>query len=193
MRLKKKQKELVIKLVAEGLQTDEINEQAAEFKPSFSVSRQQVDYYRKTREQDIQVIRAVDEKSALVEGYANKEHRVYKLSLLATLMEKDLLGGFLWLDDLKGVGSGDVAQIVDFETFNSSEVAQYRGVLDDIAKETGGRVQKTDVTSKGEKIESGADAERFDRAISTLADALNGIINKNDARDADTSGHTDET
>jgi hypothetical protein len=87
-------------------------------------------------------------------------------------MEKDLLGGFLWLDDVKGVGSGEVATIVDFETFNSSEVSQYRGVLDDIAKETGGRVQRTDVTSKNEKIESGIDDERFDRAISTLASAI---------------------
>lgn len=148
MRLKKRQKEIILKMVAEGLQTDEINTQAAEFKPPFSVSRQQVDYYRDTRQQDIKAIRAVSEKSALVEGYALKEHRVYKLSLLAALMERDLLGGFLWTDQVKGVGSGDIAEIVDYEEFNSSEVAQYRGVLDDIAKETGGRVQRADVTNK---------------------------------------------
>lgn len=143
---------MVIAAVAEGLQTDEINERAANFKPPFSVSRQQVDYYRDTREQDIKAIRAIDEKSALVEGYALKEHRVYKLALLAALMERDLFGGFLWLDQVKGVGSGDIAEIVDYEEFNAGEVVQYRGVLDDIAKETGGRVQKTDVTSGGEKI-----------------------------------------
>ena len=135
---------MVIKAVAEGLQTDEINERAANFKPPFSVSRQQVDYYRDTREQDIKAIRSISEKNALIEGFALKEHRVYKLSLLAALMEKDLFGGFLWLDQVKGVGSGDIAEIVDYEEFNASEVVQYRGVLDDIAKETGGRVQKTE-------------------------------------------------
>jgi hypothetical protein len=158
MRLRKKQKELVLKLIAEGLQTDEINKQAEQFKPPFSVSRQQVDYYRDTRKQDINAIRAISEKSALVEGYALKEHRVYKLSLLAALMEKDLLNGFLWTDQVKGVGSGEIAEIVDYEEFNASEVTQYRGVLDDIAKETGGRVQKTDVTSGGKVIQVTIDA-----------------------------------
>ena len=158
MRLRKKQKELVLKLIAEGLQTDEINKQAAQFKPPFSVLRSQVAYYRDTRKQDIKTIRAISEKSALVEGYALKEHRVYKLSLLAALMEKDLLGGFLWTDQVKGVGSGEIAEIVDYEEFNASEVTQYRGVLDDIAKETGGRVQKTDVTSGGKVIQVTIDA-----------------------------------
>lgn len=145
MRLKKTQKEAVLKWIAEGLQTDEINERADSFSPPFSVSRQQVDYYRDTREQDIKAIRAISEKSALVEGYALKEHRVYKLSILASLMEKDIFGGFLWVDDVKGVGAGDVAEVVDFEQFNSAEVIQYRGVLDDIAKEVGGRSQKIDL------------------------------------------------
>ena len=145
MRLKKSQKEAVLKWIAEGLQTDEINTRASEFNPPFNVFRQQVDYYRDTREQDIKAIRAISEKSALVEGYALKEHRVYKLSILAALMERDLLGGFLWTDDVKGVGSGNAAEVVDIELFNSAEVVQYRGVLDDIAKETGGRGQKLDI------------------------------------------------
>jgi len=152
MRLKKAQKEKTLEWVAAGLQTDEINARAAEFDPPFDVSRQQVDYYRKTRETDLRAIRSVSEISALVEGYALKEHRVYKLSILAALMEKDLFGGFIWTDQVKGVGSGLIAEIVDYEEFNASEVVQYRGVLDDIAKEVGGRVQKTDVTSGGEVI-----------------------------------------
>jgi hypothetical protein len=148
MRLKKSQKEKVLEWVAEGLQTDEINSRAAGLDDSFSVSRQQVDYYRKTRNADIKAIRSVSEKSALVEGYAIKETRVYKLSILAAMMEKDLFGGFLWTDDVKGVGSGDIAEIVDYELFNSAEVIQYRGVLDDIAKEVGGRILKSELTGK---------------------------------------------
>lgn len=119
-------------------------------------------------------IQKVSEQTALIEGYALKEHRVYKLSILAALMEKDLLGGFLWTDDVKGVGSGEVAQIVDFEQFNSSEVIQYRGVLDDIAKETGGRVHKSELTGKGggpiETKETGllSDEERMKRILAIL-------------------------
>ena len=152
MRLKKKQKEIVLTWVAEGLQTDEINERASMFKPSFVVSRQQVDYYRKTRKQDIAVISAISEKNALIEGYALKETRVYKLSILAALLERDLLNGFIWLDQVKGVGSGPIAEIVDYEEFNTAEIAQFRGILDDIAKETGGREKNIDIKSDGEKI-----------------------------------------
>lgn len=148
MRLKKAQKEAVLKWIAEGLKTDEIRDRSSDFDPPFEVSRQQVDYYRKTRLIDLEVLHKVSEKDALVSGYALKEHRVYKLSLLAALMEKDLFGGFLWTEDVKGVGNGPIAEIVDYEVFNSAEVAAYRGVLDDIAKETGGRVQKQEVTGE---------------------------------------------
>jgi len=66
--------------------------------------------------------------------------------MLAALMEKDIMGGFLWTDDVKGVGSGDVAEVIDYEVFNAAEVIQYRGVLDDIAKETGGRAIRNEHT-----------------------------------------------
>jgi len=89
MRLKKAQKEKVLEWVAAGLQTDEINSRASEFSPPFNVSRQQVDYYRQTRELDLRAIRSISERTSLTEGYALKEHRVYKLSILAALMEKD--------------------------------------------------------------------------------------------------------
>lgn len=82
------------------------------------------------------------EESALSEGLAVVGIRVKKLKQLAALMERDIFGGFLWLDQVKGVGSGDIAELVDYEEFNAGEVAAYRGVLDDIAKEVGGRVQK---------------------------------------------------
>ena len=166
--------------VAEGLQTDEINAKAAQLEDVFSVSRQQIDYYRKTREVDLQAIRSIDENTALVSGYASRETRVYKLSILAALMEKDLFGGFLWTDQVKGVGSGDIAEIVDYEEFNASEVIQYRGVLDDISKEVGGRVQRSDVTSGDKPIE--ARNESTDRAISTLADAIGAAISGSSAK-----------
>jgi hypothetical protein len=135
------------------LQTDEINIRAAILKKnSFSVSRQQVDYYRKSRKVDILAIKQVDENNALTTGLSIAEERVRRLQVLAELMWKDLTGGFLWIDDVKGVGSGNNSEIVDFEKFNNGELAEFRATLEDIAKETGGRANKTDITSDGEKL-----------------------------------------
>ena len=153
MRLKKGQKEAVLKWIAAGLESDEINEWAAEFASPFNVSRGQVQFYRRTRQIDIEAIKKGDEYKALNEGLALKTERIKKLKQLATLMEGDLFGGLLWVEDVKGVGSGEIAQIVDFEEFNKSEVDAYRGVLDDIAKELGERALRQEVTGReGEPV-----------------------------------------
>lgn len=148
MRLKKGQKEAVLKWIVEGLRSDEINERASSFVPPFSVSRGQVDYYRRTRRADIAALVQAGEQEALSEGLALVGERVKKLKQLAAVMERDLFGGFLWLEQVKGVGSGDIAQIVDYEDFNAGEVAAYRGVLDDIAREMGDRKQRTEFGGK---------------------------------------------
>lgn len=139
MRLRKKQKEAVLAWIFEGLQTDEINQRAAQFKPPFEVSRQQVDFYRQSRAVDLLAIQAAAEGDALTTGYALREFRVQRLQALALLMERDLFGGFLWVDDVKAVGSGPAQKLVNFEEFNTAEVQQYRATLDDIAKEVGHR------------------------------------------------------
>jgi hypothetical protein len=173
MRLKKSQKEKLLELISAGAKTDEINDTAALFDPPFHVSRQQVDKYRKSRKIEIKAILSIDEKRALTAGLALKENRVIKLQQLAALMERDLFGGFLWTEEVKGVGSGDIAEIVEYDEFNAAEVAQYRETLNDIAKEVGGRVQKIAKTDpEGNAIPDDERDERFDRAISTLADAI---------------------
>jgi len=144
MRLRKAQKEAVIAWIAEGLLSDEINERAGAHVPPFNVSRQQVDYYRKSREAELAAMVAAGEADALSTGLALKEERVKSLKRLAALMERDLFGGFLWTDQVKSLHDGDSYIPVDYEEFNRSEVDAYRGVLDDIAKETGGRVTKLD-------------------------------------------------
>jgi hypothetical protein len=90
---------------------------------------------------DIQSIRQAGEYDALTTGLALKSNRVMKLQQLAALMEQDIFGGFLWTDQVKMIGSGPFAKEVDYEDFNTAEVTQYRGVLDDIAKEVGDRKQ----------------------------------------------------
>lgn len=61
--------------------------------------------------------------------------------LLGQLYEKGEDGSYhnLWLPDVKIIGYGDSAEAVDIERFNAPLVAQIRGLLDDIAKETAGR------------------------------------------------------
>jgi hypothetical protein len=152
MRLEKGQREKLLAWVAEGLDTSAINKRAAEHEPPFSVSRTQVDYYRKTRKVDLKALVQADEYDALNSGLALKMERVKRLMLLAALMEEDIFNGVLWTDNVKMIGAGPFQERVEYEEFNSAEVQQYRGVLDDIAKETGGRVQKVESDNKGEVI-----------------------------------------
>jgi hypothetical protein len=141
-KLEKAQKSALLGWVAEGLETSEINKRAAAFEPPFRVSPAQVDYYRKTRKVNLQEIAQSGEYDALKTGLALKEERVKRLTLLAALMEEDLFNGVLWTSDVKMIGTGEFQERVEFEEFNASEVQQYRGVLDDIAKEVSGRVQR---------------------------------------------------
>lgn len=146
MRLEKDQREKLLEWVAEGLETDAINKRAATFEPPFSVSRGQVDYYRKTRRIDLKSIVESGQYDALTTGLSLKEERVKRLHLLAALMEEDLFGGVLWVTDVKGIGRGEDFQTIEIERFNQAEASEYRGVLDDIAKEVGHRAQKQEIT-----------------------------------------------
>jgi hypothetical protein len=150
MRLKREQKSVLQEWVAAGLETGEINAKAAEFEPPFSVSRAQVDYYRKTRKVKLDELMASDDYDALKAGLALKVERVKRLTLLAALMEEDLFNGVLWTTDVKMIGTGAFQERVEFEEFNAAEVQQYRGILDDIAKEMGDRTQKIDQNNSGE-------------------------------------------
>lgn len=181
MRLRKKQKESLVAWIAEGLETDEINQRAAAFRPPFEVSRQQVDHYRKTRGVDMAALLAAGELDALTQGLALKEERVRKLQQLAALMERDLFGGFLWTEQVKSIGSGPDQQVVDYEEFNKAEVQEYRGVLDDIAKEMGHRRQGLDL--KGEVTVTDARERLAHKLDSVLAaNAAAGVLGEPEQR-----------
>lgn len=84
--------------------------------------------------------------------------RVRKLINLANLLESQIYEygvdddgkpttlHNVWLPDVKQVGSGEFAERVDIERFNSALISEYRSTLDDIAKEVGGRVKKNEHT-----------------------------------------------
>lgn len=180
MRLNKSQRELVLAWLAAGLQSDEINQLAAQQHPPFSVARSTLTHYRKTRETRLEEIRRAGEDRAMVDGYASAEFRVRKLAMLAALLEQDLLNGQpgsipippvgtpeeddvdadelpqtsaqaptrtnkLWLRQVKGIGRGENFERVEHFEFNASELQQYRGLLEDIAKEMGQRTTKIEM------------------------------------------------
>jgi hypothetical protein len=157
MRLKKAQKEALLAWIAEGLESDEINKLASKFRPRFKVSRRVVTHYRKTRDVKLDEIKEADETSALTTGLALKENRVAKLQLLADRLLKDLLSedgeeNRIWLDQVKGIGSQDNYERIEYIEFNKAEIEALRGILDDIASEVGHRIKKTDLTSGGKSL-----------------------------------------
>lgn len=81
---------------------------------------------------------------------------LYQLAafLKAQIYERDADGVFynIWMPDVKSIGSGEFAERVDLERFNPALIEQYRKVLEDIAKETGGRIDKKDITSGGDAL-----------------------------------------
>lgn len=156
MVLKKTQREALLQWIAEGLESDEINKRAAKFKPPFKVTRQNVSKYRKTRGVKLEQIQEEAETSALKTGLALKENRVATLQKLANRLLEDLFGegenNRLWLTMVKGIGSHDNYERVEYQEFNRSEIESLRGLLDDIASEIGERVRRADLTSGGKPL-----------------------------------------
>jgi hypothetical protein len=91
-------------------------------------------------------------RQAMEEGLALDYERVRKLRKLARKLERELRQeDRVWLPDVKQIGSGEDAERVDIVRFNAPLIEQYRGTLDDLAKETGGRKKQTEISGPGGK------------------------------------------
>ena len=87
--------------------------------------------------------------SALSTGLALPFKRVIQLKALADRLEREIfVEDNLWLEDVKQIGAGKSAEKVYLKRFNTNLVEQYRGVLDDLARETGGRIAKIEQETK---------------------------------------------
>ncbi len=148
MRLTRAQREALVRWIAAGIDSGEINALAAAFDPPFQVTKQNVDNYRKRLGARLKAIKEAGEYDALTQGLALKDERVRKLQQLAAALEADLFGERLWTENVKVIGSFEMAERVEFEEFNKAEVDAYRGVLDDIAKEMGARRQIVDTSGE---------------------------------------------
>jgi len=89
-------------------------------------------------------------QQALDEGLALDYERVGELKRLARLLRAqiyerglnhagDKVYHNLWVEDVKQIGSGETARPVYVERFNGALISEFRGVLKDLAEETGGR------------------------------------------------------
>jgi hypothetical protein len=136
---------MVLSWIAEGLETDEINQRAATQDNPFTIGRTAVAHYRKSRAVKIEEIRNTRELKALTQGLAAKSTRVEQLKEMADLLRGELKSGRMWVTDVKGIGKGADFERVEVERFNSAEVEQWRGLLDDIAREVGDRKTQVDL------------------------------------------------
>jgi hypothetical protein len=68
--------------------------------------------------------------------------------LISQIYEQGENGDYhnIWLPDVKQVGAGKDAERIDIERFNAAIISELRGVLDDLAKETGGRKLRQEIT-----------------------------------------------
>lgn len=93
---------------------------------------------------------ATAHETAIAADRAQAAVRVAELDRLATFLhaqiyeegttaDGDVVYHNVWLYDCKQIGSGPFATQVDLRRFNGALIEQFRGVLDDIAKEVGGR------------------------------------------------------
>lgn len=97
--------------------------------------------------------REAQRREAMETGLALDFERVLALKQLAHLLTVQVYnqasdGSYpnIWLADVKQLGSGDTFERVDIVRFNAALIDQLRGVLDDLAKEVGGRKQNIDHT-----------------------------------------------
>lgn len=119
--------------------------------------------------QDAEAAEAEHRRAIMETGYALDHARVAKLKHLADMLAEELEDPDLrWLKEKRSIIVGQepvlttgedgqermIGRIPQYETFwlqrpNRAWVEQTRGLLDDIAKEVGGRIQKTELTGKG--------------------------------------------
>lgn len=142
------------RLVVEYTKTDQ-NQPITESLQTLKGWSTKFDWQSRAALYDAEIERQKDEQAkANMQKYLALDYwRVQKLVELADFLEKqlyeqgtDLLGNpvyhNIWVPDVKQVGSGEFAEKVDIERFNAPLISEYRATLDDIAKETGGRVKK---------------------------------------------------
>lgn len=112
------------------------------------------DWQKRAGEYDAEIERQKNEarQEIMQTGLALDYERVIVLKevadyLFAQIIKTDEEGRrpAVWLADVKGIGRGNNFERVNIERFNAAIISEFRSALDDLAKETGGRKQVTEL------------------------------------------------
>lgn len=139
---------IILQGVADWSPLKDINALLAQTVPCIQISSSILTYYRKTLNPKIDEINRERQTKYLTMGLARKEARIEVLVKLADKMVQDIHDPALkrmWVKRIRGLGQGKAMQLIEEEEFNSPELIQLRGVLEDIAKEMGHRQTKVEV------------------------------------------------
>ena len=111
-------------------------------------------------------------RASMEEGLANDFERVDSLKKLAAKLWAKIEKS-VEVVDTKQIGSGENAERVTVRRFNGPLIEQFRGVLDDIAKEKGERKQVMDIKLIREEAAKLADEFGLDKdEVVAEADAI---------------------
>ena len=98
---------------------------------------------------EMEALKTARAHEILNSGLALPHERVLKLKALFEQLEAELTEGALWVERTKGIGSGETFERVSERLYNSALVSDLRGLLEDLAEETGGRQQRVSVGVNG--------------------------------------------
>ncbi len=97
-------------------------------------------------ENALQAIESAEVQRLRTQGLAADFERIRELDTIYQALKVEFKEGKgLWYTDIKMSAKGDT---VDVPVFNKALIDSMRGVLDDIAKEAGGRKVKSEITGK---------------------------------------------
>lgn len=101
-------------------------------------------------------------RKATETGYAVFQKRIWDLGQMAEILFEEVQDEQKrWLADVKSVGIGENAERVDIVRFNEGLLRQFRGALDDIAKEMGERQKNIHLTDDQSKAQE-EQVQRYD-------------------------------
>lgn len=135
----------------------------------------EIEHRRKVQDEVLERERQERRRQIMESGLAVDFERVERLKRLEALLVQELgevdeqgnLVAFkpdsVWAPDVKQIGSGEFAEKVDIVRFNRAIFETIRGLLDDLAKETGGRKQMHEIETPD---------------LAPLPDALRELANK---------------
>jgi hypothetical protein len=128
-KLKSKQRAQLLEMLA-------ARERHLDIATALGVTKEAVEYHAAQNKELIAQLRAERDSALINQGLRNRQNRVDQLEDLAIRTKELLIENELLAEEIRMAGNGNT---VRYKVYAESAVRQYRGFLDDIAKEMGDR------------------------------------------------------